>query len=168
MSAELRVPGPLSEEDFARLTRLAPLVAIDLIIRNRAGKVLVALRNDEPAKGYLFNPGGCVFKGEPIEVAFGRIMEREIGLRVPYADARFRGFYQHFYQASRLGHDGSGTHYVVLAHDVALDKDDTIVLDKSHSAYRWMSESEILANADVHEYTKDYFRPARRTHHVAM
>jgi colanic acid biosynthesis protein WcaH len=168
MAVELRTPGPLSEQDFSQLTRLAPLVAIDLIIRNRDGKVLMARRNDEPARGYLFNPGGCVFKGEPVEAAFGRIMERETGQRMPYAAARFRGFYQHFYQVSRFSHDGSGTHYVVLAHDIALDQDDAIVLDKTHSAYQWMSESEILISADVHEYTKDYFRPARRTHHVAM
>ena len=168
MTAALPTPGPLSEEDFNRLIRLAPLVAIDLIIRNRDGKILVARRNDEPAKGFLFNPGGCVFKGEPVETAFGRIMERETGRRVSYEAARFRGFYQHFYQATRFGHDGSGTHYVVLAHDVALEEDDAIVLDKTHSTYRWLSESEILASPEVHEYTKDYFRSARRIRHAAM
>jgi colanic acid biosynthesis protein WcaH len=168
MAAALPTPGPLSEENFNRLIGLAPLVAIDLIIRNRAGKILVAQRNEEPAKGYLFNPGGCVFKSEPVESAFGRIMERETGRRVPYEAARFHGFYQHFYQATRFGGDGCGTHYVVLAHDVMLDGDDSIVLDQTHSTYRWLSESEILASPSVHEYTKDYFRPARRTHHTAM
>jgi len=168
MAAALPTPEPLNEQDFRRVAATAPLVAVDLIIRNRDGKVLVARRNDEPAKGYLFNPGGCVFKGEPIEAAFGRIMERETGRRVPYEAARFRGFFQHFYRTNRFGRDDSGTHYVVLAHDVALQEDDTIVLDETHSAYQWLSEAEILAGPDVHEYTKDYFRAARRTHHAAM
>jgi colanic acid biosynthesis protein WcaH len=168
MTAALPMPVPLSEGDFNRLIRLAPLVAVDLIIRNRDGKILVAQRNDEPARGYLFNPGGCVFKGEPIEAAFGRIMERETGRRVPYEAARFRGFYQHFYRATRFGYDGSGTHYVVLAHDVALKGGRHHRSGQTHSTYRWLSESEILASPEVHEYTKDYFRPARRVRHTAM
>lgn len=167
VSAALSPPNRLSDEDFAWLVRSAPLVAIDLIVRNREDKVLVALRNDEPAKGYLFNPGGIVLKGEPIEAAFERIIARELGCRVSYDAARFRGVYQHFYRASRLGSE-SGTHYVVLAHDVALNEAIAIQLDGSHSTYRWLSESEILASPDVHEYTKDYFRPVRRTHHAPM
>jgi len=168
VSAALSPPKLLSEEDFAQLVRSAPLVAIDLIIRNREGKVLVALRNNEPAKGYLFNPGGIVLKGEPIEAAFERIVARETGCRLTYKSARFLGVYQHFYRSSRSGPGGSGTHYVVLAHDVAMHEDDAIKLDETHSMYQWLSESEILANPDVHEYTKDYFRPVRRTHHAPM
>jgi colanic acid biosynthesis protein WcaH len=168
VSAALPLPKRLSEEDFAQLVLMAPLVAIDLIIRNVGGEILVALRTDEPAKGYLFNPGGVVLKGEPIEVAFGRIMERETGQRVPYEMARFRGAYQHFYQTTRFGAYPSGTHYVVLAHDVALTGNDAITLDDTHSTYHWLSEAEILARPDVHEYVKDYFRPARRTQHTAM
>jgi colanic acid biosynthesis protein WcaH len=167
VSAALSSPKLLSDEDFARLVRSAPLVSIDLIIRNREGKVLVALRNDEPAKNYLFVPGGVILKGEPIEAAFERIVVREIGCRVAYDAARFRGVYQHFYRASRLGSE-SGTHYVVLTHDVALSEDMAIKLDRTHSTYRWLSEPEILASPDVHEYVKDYFRPARRTHHAPM
>ena len=168
MSALLAPPKLLSEEDFARLVRSAPLVAIDLIIRNREGKVLVALRNDEPAKGYLFNPGGIVLKGEPIEAAFARIIAREIGCRMSYEAARFRGVFQHFYRNSRFGSDGTGTHYVVLAHDVAFNENTAITLDGTHSIYQWLSESEILASTDAHEYTKDYFRPVRRSHHMSM
>ncbi len=168
MSAALSQPTLLSEEEFARLVRSAPLVAIDLIIRNAEGKVLVALRNDEPARGYLFNPGGIVLKGEPIEAAFERIIARETGCRMSYEAARFRGVFQHFYQNSRFGSGGTGTHYVVLAHDVAFNENNAITLDGTHSRYQWLSQSEILASPDVHEYTKDYFRPVRRRHHAPM
>ena len=70
MDAALATPRLLSAEDFARLVRSAPLVSVDLIIRNGEGKVLVALHNDEP-EGYLFVSGGIVLKAEPIEAAFG-------------------------------------------------------------------------------------------------
>ena len=129
----------------------------------------MALRNGEPAPGStLFVPGGCVLKNEPIEAAFERIVQREIGRRIGYGTARFRGVFQHFHHGNRFGSDGSGTHYVVLAHDVALPADATVTLDRSHATYRWLTESEILASVEVHEYVKDYFRPARRTHHAAM
>ena len=164
MDAALATPRLLSAEDFTRLVRSAPLVSVELIIRNGEGKVLVALHNDEP-EGYLFVPGGIVLKAEPIEAAFGRIVAREIGCRMSYEIARFRGVYQHFYRASRLGAE-TGTHYVDLAHDLALGGDAAIKLDKTHSTYRWLSESEILASPEVHEYVKDYFHPARRTHHA--
>ena len=90
MDAALATPRLLSAEDFARLVRSAPLVSVDLIVRNGEGEVLVALRDDEP-EGYLFVPGGIVLKAEPIEAAFGRIVAREIGCRMSYEIARFRG-----------------------------------------------------------------------------
>src|SRR5262249_45438399 len=124
--------------------------------------------NDEPAKGTFFVPGGGVRKNETLEDALDRIALRETGLRVRYSEARFRGVYQHFYRATRSRSDGPGTHYVVLAHDIAWPEGVAVKLDDSHSVYRWMTEAEILACGEVHEYTKDYFRPARRTHHAAM
>ena len=40
-----------TDDEFAEIVRLAPLVSIDLIIRDKEQKVLVALRTNEPAKG---------------------------------------------------------------------------------------------------------------------
>jgi colanic acid biosynthesis protein WcaH len=168
--APSRLPTPqlLSEADYGQRVRFGPLLSLDLIIRDRQDRVLLALRNDEPAKGLLFVPGGVVLKNEPIEAAFARIAMRELGWRLGYDKARLRGVYQHFYLKSRLETDGSGTHYVVLAHDVAIDDAAAIRLDATHSACRWLSAAAVLENPDVHEYVKDYFRPARRTQHAAM
>jgi hypothetical protein len=55
------------EDEFAHVVRLAPLVSIDLVIRDNEQKVLVALRTNEPAKGVYFVPGGCILKNEAIE-----------------------------------------------------------------------------------------------------
>ena len=46
MSAKLRAPMLLSPDDFHSVVRLAPLVSIDLIIRNAYGQVLLGLRNN--------------------------------------------------------------------------------------------------------------------------
>jgi colanic acid biosynthesis protein WcaH len=52
------------EDEFAHVVCLAPLVSIDLVIRDNERKVLVALRTNEPAKGVYFVPGGCIRKNE--------------------------------------------------------------------------------------------------------
>jgi hypothetical protein len=43
-------PKYLSHADLDTVIRLAPLVAIDLIIRNKRNDVLLGLRNNEPGR----------------------------------------------------------------------------------------------------------------------
>jgi colanic acid biosynthesis protein WcaH len=147
----------LSDDEFAHVVRLAPLVSVDLIIRDAKQNVLVALRTNEPAKGAYFVPGGCIRKNETIENAFKRILKNETGCRTRFADARFLGVFQHFYPTSRHGPSGNGTHYIVLAYEVLFDRRPTIILDRQHSAYRWLNADEVKAATDVHENTKAYF-----------
>ena len=112
----------LSDDDeFAQIVRLAPLVSLDLIIRDAKQNVLVALRTNEPAKGVYFVPGGRIRKDETIENAFTRILENETGCRASFADARFLGVFQHFHPTNRHGFSGYGTHYIVLAYEVRFD-----------------------------------------------
>ena len=70
----------LSEEEFGKIVRCVPLISSDLIIRDPERKVLLGLRNHEPAKGYYFVPGGRIRKGELLEEAFLRILAAENGL----------------------------------------------------------------------------------------
>ena len=166
--ATLLASGRMSDADFSQVTRNAPLVSFDVIVRNRENKVLVMLRNDEPAKASYFVPGGRISKNEPLEVAFERVLLRETGQPLKFAAAQFRGVYQHFYAANRFSNPEFGTHYVVLAYDIAIEHDGAIDLDETHSSYRWLSEAELLASPDVHEYVKDYFRAERRCNHAPL
>jgi colanic acid biosynthesis protein WcaH len=150
--------GQLSEDKFAYIVRHAPLVSLDLIVREPEGRVLVGLRNNEPAKGCYFVPGGVIRKNETIEHAFARILHVETGCRAALNAARFRGAFQHFYSTNRLGEPGYGTHYVVLAYELRLDHRPAILLDSQHSNCKWMDELELIDAADVHENTKAYFR----------
>ena len=56
----MRPPRFLNNDEFAQVVRNAPLVAIDLIIRDPEQRVLVGLRMNEPAKGKWFVPGGTI------------------------------------------------------------------------------------------------------------
>ena len=147
----------VSDDDFTQVVRLAPLVSIDLIIRDPNQDVLVALRTNEPAKGFYFVPGGRIRKDETIQAAFVRVLQAETGCRMSFDHAQFRGVFQHFYSNNRYRLDGFGTHYVVLAYELRLDYRPFITLDGQHSEHRWMSEAELRAATDVHHNTKMFF-----------
>ena len=59
----------VADDDCAHVVRLAPLVSIDVIIRDPNQNVLVALRTNEPAKAFYFVPGGRIRKDETIQAA---------------------------------------------------------------------------------------------------
>jgi GDP-mannose mannosyl hydrolase len=151
-------PALLSAADFHTVVRLAPLVAIDFIIRNPRREVLLGLRNNEPAKGVHFVPGGIVLKNERLADAFARILKRETSLDATIADARLLGAYEHFYDANRFGDPGFGTHYVVLGHELTIGDAAKVEADAQHGELRFWSERDLLASDRVHENTKAYFR----------
>ena len=151
-------PALLSHADFHTVVRLAPLVAIDFIIRDRRHDVLLGLRNNEPAKGSYFVPGGIILKNEHMADAFARILKRETNFGARLGDARLLGVYEHFYDANRFDDPAFGTHYVVLGHELKLDDTAGLQPDFQHSELRWWAEADLMASDRVHDNTKAYFR----------
>lgn len=154
-------PGPgdwLDKGDFADIVRLTPLISIDLVVRDPAGRILVGLRTNEPARGWFFVPGGRITKNERLSDAFRRISQAELGTALDMSEGRFLGVYEHFYDRNRLGLPGFGTHYVVLAYESRLAAAPAYLPADQHGEYRWLTAEALLAAADVHENTKAYFR----------
>lgn len=148
----------LSHSDLNTVIRLAPLVSIDLIIRDTADRVLLGLRNNEPAKGYFFVPGGIILKDEPLPEAFARIIKKEINHSGTLKQARLIGAFDHFYETNRSGEPGYGTRYIALAHEVRLQDTSGVAPDSQHSEYSWWTEPDLLKSNRVHENTKIYLR----------
>ncbi len=163
MAADSGGKYPLDNKTFAQIVRSAPLISLDIIVRDSDAAILVGMRTNEPAKGFYFVPGGVVRKGEPIQKAFARILATEIGRQAALDDARFLGVYQHFYATNVFGAAEYGTHYVVLAYELQLGCRPDVTLDSQHADCRWMTESELIAAPDVHDYTKAYFSERYRT-----
>ena len=69
----------LEKSVFTTVIDSTPLVSIDLLIENTDGKILLGYRNNRPAKGYWFVPGGRIQKGESMDDAFQRLTQSEIG-----------------------------------------------------------------------------------------
>lgn len=152
----------LPREIFGAIVRHAPLVSIDLILRDPQGHLLVGRRRNRPAMGTWFVPGGRIAKDERIAEAFARIAREELGIQPPMSAARFLGVFEHFYPDNALDEAGFGTHYVVLAYAVSVEAGIAALPRDQHSTYRWMSDAEALADAQVHENTKAYCRGVAR------
>jgi len=151
-------PTLLSHDELRSLVRRAPLAAIDLIIRNARGEVLLGLRNNEPAKGFYFVPGGMILKNERLDQAFARLLKTETNYSAKLGEARLLGAYEHFYDTNRFGEAGYGTHYVVLGYELTIDDGFGVKPDDQHRELRWWTERELLASAQVHDNAKAYFR----------
>lgn len=146
----------LNDEVFRQVVAATPLVAIDLIVQDETGRFLLGLRRNRPAAGYWFVPGGRILKNETLSEAFKRLTSEELGFAAVLANAQWFGPFEHFYAESKFG-DVPNTHYVVLAYGLGVERAKLDLPTAQHSDYRWMTVDEILADPNVHPYTRAYF-----------
>ena len=150
-------PTFLSHAELDTVIRLAPLISIDLIIRNAHDEILLGLRRNEPAKDCYFVPGGMIMKDERLAEAFARLLKKETGQAANLGDARLLGVFEHFYDNNRSGRAGYGTHYLVLGYELQWPNAAAPTPDDQHSELRWWPVPELLVSDRVHDNTKAYF-----------
>ena len=147
----------LSKLKFISLVKNGPLVAIDIIVVNKENNILLGYRNNQPAMNTWFVPGGCVRKNETFEKAFKRITYDEIRLNFNFKKAKLLGIYEHFYENNFINKN-FGTHYVVLAYKIIINKEKYDLQYDQHKKYKWFSQKNILTNNKVHKNTKNYIK----------
>jgi colanic acid biosynthesis protein WcaH len=148
----------LPAKTFLKVVASTPLVAIDLIIENKEGRYLLGRRVNRPAQGFWFVPGGRIQKNEPLDEAFRRITQAELGhAGIDRANADLLGVYEHLYDDNFSGQTGISTHYVVLGYRLRSRIELIELPDVQHNAYRWATADEILSDAAVHANTRAYF-----------
>jgi len=153
----------LSEDLFSTACAALLLVSIDLMVTRpveQGRELLLGLRNNRPAPGWWFTPGGRIRKNEPLESAMRRVAQDEIGLYPDWlARARLLGAWDHFYPDSAFDADIS-THYVNLPHAVHLSADEAQTLKlpigngSQHLEWRWMPITEAQNDERVHAYVR--------------
>lgn len=116
----------------------------------REGKILLALRNNEPFKDYWCMPGGHIDFGETPEEAVKREVKEETGLDI---EPKFLDYYNEF-------HEDIGWHAVVLVFytgaEGEIKKD-----EKEVKEIGWFSEEQIFNLKLAFEHKKileDYFK----------
>lgn len=148
----------LSERDFLEVIERAPLVSIDLVIQDDAGRVLLGRRTHEPAKNTWFVPGGRIRKNETLDAAFLRITTTELGKAIALSQAAPIGVYTHLYKTNFAKVDGIDTHYVVLAYTLSRAELPEQLPAEQHSGYCWISAGEAFRDSEVHPYVLPYFQ----------
>jgi colanic acid biosynthesis protein WcaH len=146
----------LDQQTFRTVVQHTPLVAIDLIVENSVGEILLGVRCNCPAQGQWFVPGGRITKDETIPSAFSRLTEVELGLSMPIDKALFQGVYEHHYLDNYVDERFS-THYVVLAYRLSMELDLNELPADQHCTYRWWPQAALLEADKVHRHTKWYF-----------
>ena len=149
----------LSRDLFLKVVKAAPLVAMDLVAVRGGTEILLGLRNNRPAQGFWFVPGGRIRKNEPMQAALARVAQDELGLALADlpVQPRHMGAFEHFYTDCFAGDVGVSTHYVVMGNLVQLPAGTELAAaDAQHSALRWWPLAEAAQSAEVHRFTKDY------------
>ena len=147
----------IGEEEFSTSVSHLPLVSIDLLVRNSEGSILLGKRENRPAMGHWFVPGGRIRRMERFDAAFRRITNDELGLMIGIEEALFRGVFEHMYDDSAFS-DEIGSHYVSIA--MVLEKYDLDLAklpQSQHKEYRWFERQEIIKDNRVHERTREFF-----------
>ncbi|WP_226479859.1 NUDIX domain-containing protein [Natrinema amylolyticum] len=93
--------------------------------------VVLGHRENRPAKGEWFVPGGVVSKGESLDAAVHRISIGELGS--PVTIQTQLGVYEHQYTTSEF--EGLSKHYIPIAYVVDLESNE-LVIDNQHSSVR--------------------------------
>lgn len=145
----------LDNDTFKSIVAATPLVSIDLIIEDLEGNVLLGLRNNRPAQGYWFVPGGRILKNETLDDAFRRLTQEELGCVFERSQAHFHGVYEHLYKDSVFGEQPS-THYVVLAYRLRVNPEDLHLPMAQHHGYQWWEVGAIRGSRQVHDNTRAY------------
>jgi colanic acid biosynthesis protein WcaH len=152
--------GKLNKKDFYRVIEKTPLVSVDFIIKSKDDKILLGYRNNNPARGTYFTPGGVIHKNELVGEAITRVLKNELGL--DYESIKnyinFNRVYNHIYP-NNFKNDLFSTHYVCLSYIINLpkqnDKYNITSKDKQHGSIAWYSHDEIIKSNKVHNYVKE-------------
>lgn len=154
-------PKWLAKEHFDLAVEALPLVSVDLCLVCD-GKLLLGRRNNRPAQGWWFTPGGRIRKGESWDVALQRIAGEEIGLgSFTASQASLMGAWDHFYKDSAFS-DEISTHYVNLPHYCLLQPDQICDLrlpageTEQHSEWCWLPLETAANDSNVHAYVRVY------------
>lgn len=137
----------IPDDDWRTVVANVPIVSVDLLVRYEGGLVFGERQND-PARGWWFLPGGRVQKGETRVEAVHRIAREELGLSVEIVESL--GAFEHFYDSSDV--PGVDTkHY--LANGYVVDVvDGELVTDDQHAELRVFEQPP----DPLHEHVRDY------------
>lgn len=150
--------GWVSPEVFSTACAALPLVSIDFVVYAKTGRVLLGLRNNAPAQGFWFTPGGRVRKNEPQHLAKQRILREELAQPIQLLEkAQLMGIWDHFYEDSAFSSEVS-THYVNLPFFLEVEKEFVPPHETQHAQWVWVKVEEAFCQTNIHPYAMAYIQ----------
>lgn len=134
--------GWIEESRYKEIQRIMPIPCVDLLVVHQR-RLLLMLRNNEPAKNHWFTPGGRIHKGEKIEEAVKRVLTEETGLTPVKIEKK-----------GVMSHVHPDIHTVTVYFRVDVENDN-ITLDEQHSEVRWITETEEFLHPFVKHMIKE-------------
>ena len=144
----------LKHSKYLDVIKSTTLTAVDLLVVKN-NKLLLGLRNNEPAKNYLFTPGCRTYKNETLNNAIQRVGQKELGIKIDLDKVKLVGVYDHIYP-NNFSNNDFGTHYVVSAYSYQIDNELDIKMDDQHEKIEWISIDDINENNLIHQNVKNY------------
>ena len=149
--------GFISQAEFTSACNVLPLVSIDFVVYAKTGRVLLGLRNNAPAQGFWFTPGGRIRKNEAHAEAMRRVAISELGDPLLVVNAQLMGVWDHFYEDSAFSEQVS-THYVNLPYFVRVEKEFEPPFEAQHMNWSWVKVAEAVEDVAIHSYARAYLR----------
>jgi colanic acid biosynthesis protein WcaH len=136
--------GYIPSDIFKKVVKCVPIASVEAIIITKNG-LLFLKRNNEPAKGKWWFPGGRIRKEESLEDALKREVKEETGLVL----TRYRliNVYSRVFPER---------HDVTIAYLCSCGKGD-VVLNEEHSEYRFLK----VIPPDLHAYLKETIQDSK-------
>ena len=120
--------GYIPQATYEQIVKIMPIVSVEALIVAE-GKLLFLRRNNAPAKGQWWFPGGRIRKGESLEETLHRKIKEETGLEI--ISAKFFGVYSRVF---------SERHDITIAY-LCRCKVSAVELNDEHSEYCFFSRN---------------------------
>lgn len=116
--------------EYKKILEYLPIVCVDLLIIYD-NKCLLLFRNNEPAKGQYWFPGGRINKMETIRDASIRKAKEETNLNCEFID---------IVSVEETIFNDSDLHTINICCYLTVNNIDKLQFDKYHSDYKWVDE----------------------------
>jgi len=127
----------IPQKEYKKILEKMPICCVDGVISFR-GKVLLVLRNKEPAKNKWWLPGGRIFKNERLRAAMKRKIKEETGINVKVE--KIIGIYETFFKKGPFKNLKTGVHTINICFLCTPTSFPKIKLDKTSKGYKWIDK----------------------------
>lgn len=150
----------IEKKDYLICVKNLPIFTTDIIVVNRKKQILLLKRNNKPALGTYYTPGGRVFKNEPMVRSTRRKLKEELGIIASERELTFAGVIDEIFPDSTFPETNVHTVNAFFVYKIKNDRD--IKLDSQHCDYKWLTLAEAVRDRKVHKYARQKIKMAEK------